>query len=329
MNQNSRTILLYTGRAIVVIAALALVPATAHAQTHGGEILKACTSPVSTCNSDADCDDGLFSNGAETCSTPSATEPTNNCTIQYRNVDDFLDDLLLQSACDVVKPGTPEEIVDCTIAITFVEDNPPLGDTTCVVAQILGAVANPESCILGDGDRVHWVSDNYLILVTDANVVDQGQVQFQDLCNGPAPDGCDPETLNTHKASFVTTVTNNCQPGCPPDTPPIICLIVRLLGKLELIKDEIILLPGELFPAPGNRQALLSGLDTVQRKIEDQKFDDAGKALDDLRKHLDGCESAEGTPDSNDWISDCAAQTRILSMIDELIADIGEAQRRE
>jgi hypothetical protein len=265
----------------------------------------------------------LFSNGAETCSTPSATEPTNNCTIQVTNVDGFLDDLRLQSACDRIKPGDPAEIVDCTIAISFVEDNPPLGDTTCVVGQVLGDIANPENCVLGDGDRVQWVSDNYLILVTDTTVVDQSQVQFQDLCNGTPGTGCPPE-LNTHQASFVTFVTNNCQPGCPPDIPPIICVIARLLGKLVLIKDEIILLPGELFPAPGNRQALLSGLDTVQRKIENEKFDDAGKALDDLRKHLDGCASADGTPDGNDWINSCAEQTRIRSLIEELIADIAE-----
>jgi hypothetical protein len=107
---------------------------------------------------------------------------------------------------------------------------------------------------------------------------------------------------------------------CPPGTEFIICVKRNIL----LIKDEIILLPGELFPAPGNRQALLSGLDTVLRKVEDQKFDDASHILGDLRKHLDGCASADGTSDSNDWINSCGAQTRIRSLIDQLIAVIAE-----
>ena len=91
-----------------------------------------------------------------------------------------------------------------------------------------------------------------------------------------------------------------------------------------MIKDEIILLPGELFPAPGNRQALLSGLDTVLSKVEDQKFDDASHILGDLREHLDGCASADDTPDRNDWIDSCGAQTRIQSLTDQLIAEIAE-----
>ncbi len=91
-----------------------------------------------------------------------------------------------------------------------------------------------------------------------------------------------------------------------------------------LIKQEIILLPGELFPAPGNRQALLSGLDTALHKVEDEKFDDASHILGDLLKHLDGCASADGTPDANDWINSCEAQTRIRSLIDEVIAELAE-----
>lgn len=58
------------------------------------------------------------------------------------------------------------------------------------------------------------------------------------------------------------------------------------------------------------------------RKVEDRKFDDASHLLGDLRKHLDGCASADGTPDGNDWIKSCAAQTRIRSLIDQLIAEI-------
>jgi hypothetical protein len=296
----------------VVIAALALVPATAHAQFHGAQILKGCVSPVSNCNEDADCDDGVLSNGTETCSTLSQTEPTNNCTIQVTNTDDFLDDLTLQSACDVIMPGGPAQQVDCTIPITSIQDNPPLGDTTCTVGQILGDAFDPTSCVIGDGDVVQWVSANYVIQVSDTFVPDQGQVQFQDLCNG-TPSSCVPVALNTILAPGFTTVTNNCQP-----------MIVSPIEAIRLIKEEIILLPGELFPAPGNRQALLSRLDTAQRKIEDQKFDDAGRALDDLRKHLDGCASPDGTPDRNDWINSCAEQTRIRSLIEELIADIAE-----
>jgi hypothetical protein len=43
-----------------------------------------------------------------------------------------------------------------------------------------------------------------------------------------------------------------------------------------------------------------------------------------LRKHLDCCASADGTPDANDWIISCGAQTRIRSLIDLLIAELAE-----
>ena len=100
--------------------------------------------------------------------------------------------------------------------------------------------------------------------------------------------------------------------------------VICLTRDILLIKQEIILLPGELFPAPGNRQALLSGLDTALHKVKDEKFDDASHILGDLLKHLDGCASADGTPDANDWINSCGAQTRILSLIDEVIAELAE-----
>ena len=134
-----------------------------------------------------------------------------------------------------------------------------------------------------------------------------------------------PEIPDDTPIPFSTSVVNGVIVSCCPEGPePIVCVITRLLRNILLIKEEIILLPGELLPAPGNRRALLSGLGTAERKVEDQKFDDAGKALDDLLKHLDGCASADGTPDSNDWITSCAEQTRIRSLIDALIADIGE-----
>jgi hypothetical protein len=105
-----------------------------------------------------------------------------------------------------------------------------------------------------------------------------------------------------------------CQPG-----PDFVFCVSR---KILLIEQEIILLPGELFPAPGNRQALLSSLDTALHKVGDEKFDDASHILGDLRKHLDGCTSADGTPDANDWINSCGAQIRIRSLIDLVIAEL-------
>jgi len=220
MNHLSRTILRCTGLAILVVGVLALLPSTAQAQEplHGVQILKGCGQPVSNCNSDADCDDGLFCNGAEICATPSATEPTNHCTIRVTNVDEFGDSVTLESLDDVIAIG-PTQFFPRITAIT---DNAPLGDTTCTVNLVLGDLVDGVQCVLGNGDIAFFFSDEYLIQPQDPSFTDQATVLSTDNCESQAPD-CNPGR-NQNQASSNTVVVNNCGPGTPPGCPaPLTC----------------------------------------------------------------------------------------------------------
>ena len=270
MDQDSRIILRYAGRAIVVIAALGLAPATARAGDVGVAITKSCPADL----------------------VPSGT--TFQCTFTVQNQDSshFVNTLVVTNT--VPFPGGVTTAVDCNqggVPVTALAPFFTAGDTCTGTVDETAPFCSGTDFFFAD------------------QIVVTGFIEIP----GGAPI---PFSNNVVNGVFV-----NC---CPPGTETIVCLITRLLGNIVLIKQEIILLPGELFPAPGNRRALLSGLDTAEHKVEDQKFDDAGKALSDLLKHLDGCASVDGTPDSNDWVNSCAEQTRIRSLIDELIADIGE-----
>jgi hypothetical protein len=269
MNQNSRTILRRAGRALVVIAALALVPATARAGDVGVEVTKSCPADL----------------------VPSGTPF--QCTFTVQNTDPAHSVINLVITNTVPFPGGVTTAIACSQGGVPVTALAPLGSAA-------------DTC-------TGTVEETAPFCTTDLFFADQiVATGFIEILGGDPI----PFSNNVVNGVFVNY--------CPPGTEEIVCLITRLLGNIVLIKQEIILLPGEVFPAPGNRRALLSVLDTVEHKVEDQKFDDAGKALSDLLKHLDGCASADGTPDSNDWIRSCAEQIRIRSLIDELIADIGE-----
>jgi hypothetical protein len=277
MNQHSRTILQRAGCAIVVIAALALAPATVRAQfIHALSIEKACPGPDPV---------------------PPGTMFQCHFSVQNQDPDNSVINLAVTNT--VPFPGGVTTPVACK------QDGVPV--------TVLGPLGSPTDTCTGSVDETAPACSG----VTDFLFVDQIAVTGIDENNCPTCTG----TPIPVSGSVTNGVLIDC---CPPDTPRIICVIARLLENIVLIKQEIILLPGELFPAPGNRRALLNGLDTAERKLEDQKLDDAGKALNDLLKHLDGCVSADGTPDSNDWINSCAEQTRIWSLIEVLITEIGE-----
>jgi hypothetical protein len=274
MNRNSRTILRYASRAIV-LAAILHAPATARAGFVGVLVTKSCPA------------------------APVTSGTTFQCTFSVQNTDPNhgVNTLVVTNTVPCSDPPT------CTGGVTTTVPCNQGGVEVTALAP-LGFAA--DTCTGAVEETAPFCSGTD-IFFTDQIVV-TGIIEIPDA---PIP----------FSNSVVNGVMVNC---CPEGTDPIVCVITRLLRNIVLIKGEIILLPGELFPAPGNRQALLSQLDIVERKVEDQKFDDAGKALNDLLKHLDGCASADGTPDSNDWITGCAEQTRIRSLIDALIADIGE-----
>ena len=88
----------------------------------------------------------------------------------------------------------------------------------------------------------------------------------------------------------------------------------------DVIAKVVARLPGSALSAPGHRQALLSQLASVKKKIAAGKVTEAIHNLRNLRKHVDGCGSA---PAKNDWIVDCEAQTLVRALIDSLIANLG------
>ncbi len=315
-NRKLVLILRFTFLALVVLGAFVLLPAVAQALctpfAHGVNILKSCISPKNRCATDTDCSEPDFCNGQ--CATEE--NPGSNvvdCDIRLGNPESHCDDVTLWDAADEVLNATGPGASSSAILITSATG---VVSGTCTAGTDLGGLFT--HCRIAPGGDVHFQANYYTVDPNDpTTLIDQATITVQDNCNNSPEGGCS-QALT--QLTFATSTTT--ESGCLLSSlREFICFIV-------LIKKEIILLPGEIFPAPGNRQALLSGLDTIERDVEDQKFDDAGEVLRDLRKHLDGCTSADGTPDRNDWINSCAEQIRIRSLIDEVIAGIAEFQRQ-
>jgi hypothetical protein len=68
----------------------------------------------------------------------------------------------------------------------------------------------------------------------------------------------------------------------------------------------------------GHRTAIVSRLDDVEDYIEIGDIKAAVKALENLRRRVDGCPSAA---DEDDWIPDCSAQLEVRALIDTMIAN--------
>ena len=111
--------------------------------------------------------------------------------------------------------------------------------------------------------------------------------------------------LNNPLTSLSATVTTGQQIHCP-----------GIRGLVNLVNS----LPSAAFRSAGNRNALLSRLDAVEQKIRDGKTDAAIEELRNVRRRADGCGSFAG---NDDWIVDCAAQTELRSLIDQLIESLG------
>jgi hypothetical protein len=88
---------------------------------------------------------------------------------------------------------------------------------------------------------------------------------------------------------------------------------------VEWLQNAINNLPEAAFKGPGNRTAILSHLDSIEKLVAKGKIDQAISELLTLRTKLDGCGAiADGT----DWIVDCTAQTQIRDFVDLLITNL-------
>lgn len=71
----------------------------------------------------------------------------------------------------------------------------------------------------------------------------------------------------------------------------------------------------------GQANALISKLAAVENDIDNGDIDGAIDKLENMRKHVDGCE--DGPPaDNNDWIVECDAQDEVRALIDTLITNL-------
>jgi hypothetical protein len=91
----------------------------------------------------------------------------------------------------------------------------------------------------------------------------------------------------------------------------------------EFIEAAITALGDEAFKdssqGKGLRNALLQRLENAERGVGRGQADQAINQLENLRRHLDGCGTS---PDGNDWIVDCTAQTQIRDLLDLLITNL-------
>ena len=107
---------------------------------------------------------------------------------------------------------------------------------------------------------------------------------------------------------FLTT----CRPdsdgdGIPDDSEP------------DTVADVVITLPDAHFNGQGNKNAFLNRLDAIQQLILAGNIDQAIRELENLRRRVDGCGSMA---DNNDWITDCASQLQVRTLIGMLIANL-------
>ncbi len=90
----------------------------------------------------------------------------------------------------------------------------------------------------------------------------------------------------------------------------------------DFVVNVVNALPDDAFKGNGHRTAILAHLDAIAHQVLLGHTDVALKMLDNLRKHVDGCESGP-EPDNDDWIINCTDQLAVLAMIDFLIANLG------
>jgi hypothetical protein len=91
----------------------------------------------------------------------------------------------------------------------------------------------------------------------------------------------------------------------------------------DVIADVVTALPVGVFAnrgdPEGQRNAMLGRLIDIEQDILDGDIAGAIRALQNLRRKVDGCGA---TADRNDWITDCSSQLEIRDLIDLLIMNL-------
>jgi hypothetical protein len=184
-------------------------PAETKAQSHGVSIFKACVSPKTSCNSDQDCADPNSCTGFGIC-TSSGAGHMNECTITLTDSDPSLDNIKVLSDQDTVFATAGNQ--------TF--SNLTVSGTTGTTSGSCTAPIDPlVGCTLGPGASISFLSNQYVIQVTDPNpLVDQGSIVVQDQCN-INPIGCS-NVPSTVQFTASTDLVSGCTPGAPCTPTP-------------------------------------------------------------------------------------------------------------
>src|SRR5688572_9825839 len=96
-------------------------------------------------------------------------------------------------------------------------------------------------------------------------------------------------------------------------------LVTATAADISSVRDAIIALPRNVVHSEGNRTAMLARLDNIDREIGRGNVQQAMHHLLNLRRWVDGCDSATDKPQGNDKLKDCAAQLDIRAHIDAVI----------
>lgn len=102
--------------------------------------------------------------------------------------------------------------------------------------------------------------------------------------------------------------------GIPDGSEPV--LVADVIANLS--RDDF-----QGSASSGLKVAALKILRDVEKNIAAGRINVAIALLENLRIHVDGCKSCDGTPDSDDWIIDCCDQVEIREWIDLVIANLG------
>ncbi|HEU5057268.1 MAG TPA: hypothetical protein VFU21_12115 [Kofleriaceae bacterium] len=161
---------------------------------------------------------------------------------------------------------------------------------------------SPVFLVLEVHDRVAWAADRF-----------NGDVYPGGLPYGWCDGSFDPWLLDGD-FTFITYAPPGTEPdgdgdGLPDAEDP------------STAADAADALPDSSFHAPGHRNAIDNKLADAEAAILAGDTAEARAILEQLRRHLDGCETG-ATADRNDWITDCADQDAIRALVDGILAGL-------
>lgn len=149
-------------------------------------------------------------------------------------------------------------------------------------------------------------------------------VSKPDGSNGSIPDETLVATsLTTDEPGeyIISLVVNDGLVNSEPSIMTIAAVSIHdvLTEKLQETSNGISLLPEDVFKNRNMGKTLTNKINAVLLKIENELYQEAYNQLNnDILNKTNGCAS-EGSPDKNDWIRECEAQSHVMPLINQAI----------